>query len=272
MVLSFLFPRHPLETTYAKNQVLVVRVNNLFRTRGQFSRSLPVTASFKRLESRKRNLHMSVRTEAGWWSACGTTSREGISQIKASFGRFQAALRDLEQKLATANERGARKLIHDVDRAAEAFRLAMGRLGNAVESRSVRVVEFHGRYLEGFIKVREAMSTLDKIAAEALTGPEVDSWTRWPGLDIDYPAQVLRIAKLILLSKVADQIFGLSVQSSAPGRPLKLMTQLTRFPTEADLRAIGRRMGGPVRIYVVASKPSWRRVWAFEPENVEWRD
>lgn len=272
MVLSFLFPRHPLETTYAKNQVLVVRVNNLLRTRDQFSRSLPVTASFKRLESRKRNLHTSVRTEAGWWSACGTTSREGISQIKGRFSRFQAALRDLERKLAETNERRAKKLVHDVDREAEALRLAIVRLGKAVDSGSVHVVEFHGWDLDAFIKVREVMFTLDKKAAEELTGPEVDSWSRWPGMDIDYPAQVLRTAKLILLSKVPDQVFGLSVQSSAPGRPLKPITQLDRFPTEADLRALGRRMGGPTKIHVVAFKPSWRKVWTFEPENVVWWD
>ena len=157
-----------------------------------------------------------------------------------------------------------------MDRKAGALRLAIDRLGRAVDSGSVKVVSMHSRYLEGFIKVREAMFTLDKKAAEELTGPEVDSWSRWPGMDIDYPAQVLRTAKLIMLSEVPEQVFGLSVRSSAPGHPLKLMTRLTRFPTEEDLRALGRKMGGPVKIFVTTSKPTWRQVWTFEPDNVVW--
>ncbi len=114
------------------------------------------------------------------------------------------------------------------------------------------------------------MFILDKSAAEKLTGPEVDAWSPWPGMDIEYPAQVVRMAKLILLGKVPDQVFSLSVRSSAPEHPLKLMTRLNRFPTEYDLRALGCKMGGPVKIYVTVSKPSWRKVWTFEPDNVAW--
>ena len=217
-------------------------------------------------------LQTTVRTEAEWWSVCGTTSRHGARQIKVNFSRFQTALRELDQKLVAADGQRARKSVHHVDRAAGTLRLAIARLWKAVDSGSIKVVEFHGRYLEGFIKVREAMFTLDRMAAEKLSGPEVDSWSRWPGMDIENAAQVLRTAKLMLLSKVPGQVFGLSVQSSGPGRPLKLMTQLTRFPTEEDLRVLGRKMGGPVKIYVVTSKPSWRRVWTFEPNDVIWWD
>lgn len=269
-MLSFLLPWHPLAKTHAKSQDLVVRVNKLLRTRDKISRSLSVTDSFKRLASRERDLHMSVRTEVGWWATCGATSRHGAWQIQARFGCFQATLRELDQKLASAGGQRTRKLVAEVHRTAEALRLAIVRLGKAVDSGSVAVVENHGRYLEGFIRVREAMSSLDKIAAEELAGPEVDAWSRWPGLDHENPRQVLRIAKLILLSKVPDQVFGLSVQSNAPGRSLKPMTRLDRFPTEEDLRALGSRMGGPVKIYVTASKPKWRKVWTFDPDNVVW--
>ena len=116
------------------------------------------------------------------------------------------------------------------------------------------------------------MFTLDEKAAEELTGPEVDSWANWPGIDIEIPHQVLRLAKLIRLSKVPDQVFGLSVQSNAPGHPLKHMTRLAKFPTEEDLRVLGRKMGGPVKVYVVASKPRWRKVWTFLPNEVSWWD
>jgi len=269
-MLSFLLPRNPLAKTHAKSQDLAFRVNKLLRTRDKINRSLSVTDSFKRLASTERDLHMSVRTEVGWWAICGATSRHGVWQIQARFGHFQATLRELDQKLASAGGQRARKLVAEVHRTAEALRLAIVRLGKAVDSGSVHIVEFHGWDLDAFIKVREVMFTLDKKAAEELTGPEVDSWSRWPGMDIDYPAQVLRTAKLILLSKVPDQVFGLSVQSSAPGRPLKPITQLDRFPTEADLRALGRKMGGPVKIYVTASKPKWRKVWTFDPDNVAW--
>ena len=271
-MLSFFFPQHPLEKTDTKVRDLVVIVNKLLRSRDQFSRSRPFSDSFQRLDSRIRGLQTTVRTEAEGWSVFGATSRQGTRQIKARFSRFQAALRELDQKLAPADGRTARKLVDNVERAARAVRLAIARLGKAVDSGSVKVVRIHGRYLEEFIKVREFMFTLDKKVAEELTGPEVDSWCHWPGMDIENPHQVLRLAKLIRLSKLPGQVFSLSVQSAAPGRPLKPMTRLTRFPTEKDLRVLGRKMGGPVKIYVVASKPRWRKVWTFEPDDVAWWD
>lgn len=262
--------RHPLKITHAKALRLVSSVNNLLRSRCQFSPSITVANRFKRIASRKSDLHKVVRTEAGWWATCGTTSRQGVWRIKFSFGRFQAALKELEQMLPSTDGRSARNLLQDVDRAAEALEVAIFRLGKSVDSCSVKVVELHGAGLEAYIKVRDAMCALDKVAAENLTGPEVDCWSTWPVEDIENPAQALRIAKLILVSKVPDQVFGLSVQSGAPGRPLKLMTRFNRFPTEADLRALGRRMGGPVKIYVTVSKPRWRKVWTFDPDNVVW--
>ena len=271
-MLSLLSRRHPLEITHGKLRRLVTAVNKLLRTRDQFSASYSVTDSFERLNSRKRGLQMTVRTEIGGWSVFGTTSRQGTQEIKVSFSSFQTALRDLEQKLASSTGRPVRVLVDDVDRKAGALRLAIARLGRAVDSGSVKVVRLHSRYLEEFIKIREAMFTLDKKAAEELTGPEVDTWCDWPGMDVENAHQILRLAKLIRSNKEPDQVFSLLVQSAAPGRPLILMTRLARFPTERHLRDLGRKLGGPVKIYVTASKPRWRRVWTFEPDDVAWWD
>ncbi len=91
-------------------------------------------------------------------------------------------------------------------------------------------------------------------------------------MDVENAHQVLRLAKLIRSNKEPDQVFSLLVQSTAPGRPLILMTRLAWFPTERHLRDLGRKLGGPVKIYVAASKPRWRRVWTFEPDDVAWLD
>ena len=183
-MLSFFPRRHPLETTHGKLQDLVAAVNDLLRTRDQFGASHSVTDSFQRLNSRKKGLQMIVRTETDWWSVFGATSRQGTWQIKFSFSLFQAALRELDQRLARADGRTARKLVDNLKRKSRAVRLAIGRLGEAVDSGSVRVVRIRGRYLGEFIKIREAMFTLDKKAAEELTGPGGDTLCDWPGMDV----------------------------------------------------------------------------------------
>ena len=271
-MLSFLSPQHPLEKTYTKSRDLVDAVKSLSRCSHQYRRSSFASQKFQQLTARNQDLQRWVRTEIEWWSVCDTTSRDGIWKIRFVFGRFRTALKELDQELATTYGQPAKQLTDDVHRAVIALTKAIVRLAKAVDSSSVKVVEAHGRDLEGFIKVRDAMFTLDKKDAEELTGPEVDSWANWPGIDTEIPHQVLRLAKLIRLSKVPDQVFGLSVQSNAPGRPLKHMTRLTKFPTEEDLRILGRKMGGPVKVYVVASKPRWRKAWTFKPNEVSWWD
>ncbi len=263
--------QHPIEKTYIKSRDMAVAVNKLMRIRDQIGRSPNMYYCIVSLNERKWNLQTSVGNEFEWWSVCGASSRQGTWKIKYCFRRFLAALRELDKNLASKDRPPGRKLVDDVARAAGDLGSAITRLGKAVLSGSVKVLEAHGRYPEVFAKIRDAMLTLDKQAAEELTGPEVDSWC-WPRLDIDIPHEVLRMAKLILLSKVPDQVFGLSVQSSAPGRPLKLMTRQTKFPTEEELRVLGWEMGGPVKIYVVAFKPTWRKVWTFVPDDVGWWD
>jgi len=271
-MLSFLSPQHPLEKTYTKSRDLVDAVKRLFQSSGPYRRSYFARSKFQLLSARNQDLQRWVGTEIEWWSVCDTTSRDGIWKIKFMFGRFRAALKELDHELATMYGQSAKQLTDDVHRAVIALTKAVARLAKAVDSSSVKVVEAHGRDLEGFIKVRDAMFTLDEKSAEEVTGPEVDSWANWPGIDIEIPHQVLRLAKLIRSSKVPDQVFGLSVQSNAPGRPLKHMTRLAKFPTEEDLRVLGRKMGGPAKVYVVASKPRWRKVWTFEPHEVSWWD
>ena len=223
-MLSLLSPQHPLEKTYTKSRDLVDAVKRLFQSSGQYRRSHFARSKFQLLSARNQDLQRWVGTEIEWWSVCDTTSRDGIWKIRFVFGRFRTALKELDQELATTYGQPAKQLTDDVHRAVIALTKAIVRLAKAVDSSSVKVVEAHGRDLEGFIKVRDAMFTLDEKAAEELTGPEVDSWANWPGIDIEIPHQVLRLAKLIRSSKVPDQVFGLSVQSNAPGRPLKHLT------------------------------------------------
>ena len=238
-MLSFLSPQHPLEKTYTKSRDLVDAVKRLIQSSGPYRRSSFASSKFQLLSGRNQDLQRWVGTEIAWWSVCGTTSRDGIWKIKFMFGCFRSALRELDQELATTYGQPAKRLTDDVHRAVIALTKASVRLAKAVDSSSVKVVEAHGRDLEGFIKVRDAMFTLDEKAAEELSGPEVDSWANWPGIDSEIPHQVLRLAKLIRSSKVPDQVFGLSVQSSAPGRPLMQIIRLTKFPTEEDLRVLG---------------------------------
>ncbi len=148
-MLSLFVPLHPLEKTDAKSRDLSVAVKKLLRIRDQFSRSLSITGSFRRLDLHIKGLQKTVRTEAGWRYVCGTASRHGVWQIKASFSHFQTPLRELDKKLASAGGRGARKLIQNVDREAGTLELAIARLGKAVDSASIKVMEFHGRDIQG---------------------------------------------------------------------------------------------------------------------------
>ena len=269
-MISILSRHHPLETTYKKILDLVKAVHKLRRYRDQLDRVPSTSFALRELTTRSIDLRFAIGLENDWRSACGTTSRNSIRKTKVLFGRFRGALRELDRGLRSDFRNPATEITRDVRRATAALGMAVARLENAVKSGSVKVVEFHGKDIEGFIKVRDAMFIIDKKSAEELTGLEVDSWCNWPGVDTENPRQVLRVAKLIRLSKLPGQTFGLSVQSDAPGRPLKHMIRPGKFPTEEDLRVLGRRMGGPQKVYVTASKPGWRKVWTFERDEVSW--
>ena len=267
---STLFSEHPLKKTVAKSKGLRDAVRKLVQAIARSSRSDDVRSRFHFLQSLTGDLHMAIGDEAQWWSVSGTTSRLGVFRIQVSFGRFARALREVGHPMDPVDRRNTRKLAVKVDRATGALGKAVSRLEKAVKSKEIRVVESHGRNLEGFILVREAMCTLDRDAAGKLSGAEVDRWCRWPRVDVEDSRQALRVAKLIWLSRLPDQIFGLAAQSDAPGRPLKLMRRRTEFPTEDQVRDLGHSLGGPMTLYVIAIKPTCRRAWTFYPDDVNW--
>jgi len=168
--------QHPIEKIQVKTQTLVTAVNKLMRIRDQIGGSPEMYYCIESLNERKRNLQTSVGIEFEWWSVCGASSRQGTGRIKYCFRRFLAALRELDQNLAPIYRPRGRRSVDDVARAAGDLRTAITRLGKVVQSGSVKVMEAQGRYPEVFAKIRDAMLTLDKKAAEELTGPEVDSW------------------------------------------------------------------------------------------------
>ena len=88
------------------------------------------------------------------------------------FGRFRSTLRELDEELATTYGRPAKQLTDEVHRAVVPLTKAIARLTEDVDSSLVKVVKAHGSGVEGFIKIRNAMFTLDKNDAEELTGPE----------------------------------------------------------------------------------------------------
>ena len=185
--------QHPIEKIHIKSRELAASVDKLMRIRDQTGRSPTMYYCIESLTECKRNLQTSVGIEFEWWPVCGASSRQGTWQIQYCFGRFLAALRELDKNLASINRPPLRQLVNDLAREAGALGSAITRLGKPVQSGAVKVLEVHGRYPEVFARIRDAMLTLDKQAAEELTGPEVDSWWRWPRLDIGIPHEVLRM-------------------------------------------------------------------------------
>lgn len=271
MMLALFSRNHPLKNVHRKLPGLVDAVQKLNRHRDRFGKDPRVIAQLKELELSAKGLGWAIGKELELCSEYGTTSREGTRHIQGSARYLATSLMNLDRLLELAKLSHARKLVRYLDRAALPLGKAIERLAKAVASGSVPVVTAYGSFPEGFMNVREALRTIDLVAAEKLTGPEVDSLRRWPGFNDEDPREVRRMAKLIWLGKLPDQEFRLMVQSDAPGRPLKLVKRFTAFPTEGDLKFFGHSQG-PMKFYVVVTKPSWRKAWVFDPDNVEWCD
>jgi len=262
---------HPLENVHNKLPGLVNAVQKLDRHRDRFGKDPRVIAQLKELELSAKGLGWAISEELELWSEYGTTSREGTRHIQGRARGLATALMKLDRRLDLAKLSDARKLVRDVDRAALPVGKAILRLAKVVASGSVLVVPAYGRNPEGFMKVRKAMFDIDPVAANNLNGQEVHSWYLWPGFNDEDPRQARRIAKLIWVSKLPEQEFRIMIRSDAPGRPLKLVKRFTTFPTERDLKLFGHNLG-PMKFYVVVTKPTWRRAWVFDPDNVEWCD
>ena len=127
---------------------------------------------------------------------------------------------------------------------------------------------FREQHPPEFWAVQKAMRALNKEAAKAITPREVGWWKDWPGFDPEKPRQVLKIAKMILESRLKDQGWELRYRSTVPGRPLENTLTYATFPSMEEVESARHSLGGPKRLYVATIKPRWRLAWTFEFE--EW--
>ena len=114
------------------------------------------------------------------------------------------------------------------------------------------------------------MAWISPSAAEELKGEMVDPWCEWPGLDAEEPRQVESVAKLILTSRQPGQSYDLGCRSSTPGRPLKWIRRYYHFPTLDEVMRGAELLDSPEKLYISASKPTWRIIWTFDREPVGW--
>ncbi len=222
-------------------------------------------------ESSFKELYFTVRAEVGVWKEDGEISEYGMNQIHSLFNRFIKEFNTLTRVLESRNARLADKLIKQARRDVNRLKEAIKKLDLAVKSHQVRLVKRHTEFPEEFPKIRYAMAKLDPQAAQDLKGMDVDRWCSLPGVDLEDRKQIDTIAKVILAKRVPDQSFELRVRSKAPGQPLLLAKRLYYlFATEEDVFKIAHLWGNPDRIFVTASKPSFRIVWVFDRERVGW--
>ena len=205
-------------------------------------------------------LYAIVSAEFKVWSEDGEISEYGMKQIHSLFNRFIKEFNTLTRVLESRNARLADKLMKQAGRDGNRLKEAIKKLDLAVKSHQIRLVKRHTEFPEEFPKIRYAMAKLDPQAAQDLKGMDVDRWCSLPGVDLEDRKQIASIAKLIL-GRVPGQSFELRVRSKAPGQPLLLAKRLYyRFATEEDVFKIAHLWGNPDRIFVTASKPSFRIV------------
>jgi len=272
---SILMRRHPLEIALRRCQDLSQHVDRSQQLSGRRDRNaIQLVNRLKPLRLSFNLLQRAIQEEVKARSVYGVTSRQGVDQISSGFSRFMAALRNLKRNIdSVIPSRMAppltKKMLQDLFRSAKRLDAAVQELSRAVRARRIKTVNTRGQYSEEFVKVREAMATLNPKVAENLTGADVDPWCDWPGLDPENRQQVLRIAKLILATRVPEQEFELRYSSNLPGRPRLRMTHPAGFPTRKDLAAEAEAYKRPQKIYVVALKPTWRVMWVFDRDDVK---
>ena len=137
----------------------------------------------------------------------------------------------------------------------------------AVATRQRATELYREQHPPAFWAVQKAMKALNKEAAKAITPREVGWWKDWPGFDPEKPRQVLKIAKMILESRLKDQGWELRYRSTVPGRPLENTLTYATFPSMDEVERARHSLGGPKRLYVATIKPRWRLAWTFEFEE-----
>ncbi len=260
--------RHPFERVQSRFLRLIPKVEDVCRKlEDRLTDGNRVVSDLAGRRSSFRGLHQEIQREASAWSHYKAISITGERAIRSSFNRFTADLQRIARVLCSADPSLARQLRRKLHPAVEKLGSAIGTLQQEVSSWRIMTVDRHGFYRKEFLKVREAMATLDKEAAKELTGREVDRYVEWPGFDADNFQEVLRIAKLLLLAAVDEQVFELRIRSNAPGKPLVWVSRRLKFPEQEAVMEVVQLPEKPRKIYVAATKPTWRIVWVFDLDN-----
>ena len=264
--------RHPLEKVHAKMNDLVVAWKALLAQSGVGrGKRQPVTGPLAGSNFRFENLKHAVRSEVVAWSACGETSDPKTKTIVSSIAAFQAEKGRLHDHLATQDPKVAKNVLKDVKAATNHLASAIKELEDSVASRGIRVVRLHTACPKQFLRIRKVMAGINPKAAQQLIGTEVDSWCMWPGLRPDDDiSRVNAVAKLILVNWQENQCYELRCPSSVSGRYMKFLHRFWEFPTVDDLHDCTQRYERPEKIYVAATKPTWRTVWVFDREEEGW--
>jgi len=266
--------RHPFERVQSRLLRLTSKLEDVCRKledRDRLTDGNRVVSDLVGRRSSFRSLHQEIQMEASAWSHYKAISITGERAIRSSFNRFfnrfTADLQRIDRVLCLADPSLARQLRRKLHPAVEKLGSAIGTLQQEVSSWRIMTVDRHGFYRKEFLKVREAMATLDKEAAKELTGREVDGYVEWPGFDPYNFQEVLRIAKLLLLAVVDEQVFELRIRSNAPGQPLPWVSRRLKFPEKEAVMEVVQLPEKPRKIYVAATKPTWRIVWVFDLDN-----
>lgn len=251
--------KHPLEDSWIKIQRLEACLARLV---GRFGGpdSVPgrsavffIGPSFFRLRSR-------IEEERMQRGRVGISSRESTDDILRRFYELQLAIEalpgpvspPLPAKVMKEALSASRKLGATLERSRElAFKQGATKL-------------LSEQHTPAFRAVQRAMSTLDKKEGRALTPKEVDWWKDWPGFDPEDHKQVLKVAKMVLESRIKDQGWELRYRSPVPGRPLENTFTYAMFPSVEEIEHVRDSLGDPKRLYVATTKPRWRLAWTFE--------
>ena len=109
--------------------------------------------------------------------------------------------------------------------------------------------------------LRESVATVDKSLAGRLSVNELEEWTySGPVTDFDNPQQVERLARLLVLDRVPDQVWEVRCRTSPVVRRLQLVGLWGGLPNMDDLWRIARDRNA-LEMIVAARRPSWRIVW-----------
>jgi len=251
--------KHPLEDAWIKVQRLERCLARLLGRLGGPD-SVPgrsavffIGPSFFRLRSR-------IEDERMQRGGVGISSRESTDDILRRFYELQLAIEALPGSVSPPLPPRSMKEVLSASR----------KLGATLERyRELSVRKGATKLLSkqhtpAFRAVQSAMSTLDKKTARALTPKEVDWWKDWPGFDPEKPKQVLKVAKMVLESRIKDQGWELRYRSPVPGRPLENTFTYATFPSMGEIEHVRDSLGGTKRLYVATIKPRWRLAWTFE--------